>query len=91
MDARAVVGCAVFKLRQSGCVCYVCDPEAFTFLLWGSSLPDGNGRKSPQFSPPPPASGKQAKSGDDMLEGFCDKIGNELLFEFMIRNPYIVD
>lgn len=41
--------------------------------------------------PPSPASGKQAKSGDDMLEGFCDKIGNELLFEFMIRNPYIVD
>lgn len=37
--------------------------------------------------------GKQVmkQSGDEMLEGFYDKIGNELLFEFIIRNPYIVD
>lgn len=31
-----------------------------------------------------PLSGKQTKSGYDMLEGFCDKIGNELLFEFIM-------
>lgn len=30
----------------------LCDPEAFTFLLVGSILPDGNGRKSPELSLP---------------------------------------